>query len=85
MVVLGGMGTTLGPVVGAILLLAIPQAITFLQLPPSIMAPTQGIIFTFLVLLFLFLRPAGIVGSLEHKPSPAVLEASPEPEAAGAE
>ena len=26
------------------------------------MAPTQGIIFTVLVLLFLFLRPAGIVG-----------------------
>jgi branched-chain amino acid transport system permease protein len=63
MVVLGGMGTTLGPVVGAVLLLAIPQAITFLNLPPSIMAPTQGIIFTVLVLLFMFLRPAGIVGS----------------------
>lgn len=63
MVVLGGMGTVYGPVVGAALLLAIPQAITFLQLPPAIMAPTQGIIFTVLVLLFLFLRPAGIVGT----------------------
>ena len=63
MVVLGGMGTTWGPVAGAILLLAIPQAITFLDLPPAIMAPTQGIIFTSLVLLFMFLRPAGIVGS----------------------
>jgi branched-chain amino acid transport system permease protein len=62
MVVLGGMGTAFGPVVGAVLLLAIPQAITFLQLPPAIMAPTQGIIFTVLVLLFLFLRPAGILG-----------------------
>src|SRR6185437_13471629 len=62
MVVLGGMGTTYGPVVGAVLLLAVPQAITFLRLPPSIMAPTQGIIFTMLVLLFLFLRPAGIMG-----------------------
>ncbi len=63
MVVLGGMGTVYGPVVGAILLLAIPQAITFLQLPPAIMAPMQGIIFTLLVLAFLFLRPAGIVGT----------------------
>ncbi|MBN8874930.1 MAG: branched-chain amino acid ABC transporter permease [Rhodospirillales bacterium] len=62
MVVLGGMGTAFGPVVGAVLLLAIPQAITFLQLPPSIMAPMQGIIFTLLVLVFLFLRPAGILG-----------------------
>ena len=62
MVVLGGMGTAFGPVVGALLLLAIPQAITFLQLPPNIMAPTQGIIFTTLVLVFLFVRPAGIMG-----------------------
>jgi branched-chain amino acid transport system permease protein len=63
MVVLGGMGTTFGPVVGAVLLLAIPQAITFLNLPPGIMAPMQGIIFTVLVLLFMFLRPTGIIGS----------------------
>jgi branched-chain amino acid transport system permease protein len=63
MVVLGGMGTTWGPVIGAVLLLAIPQAITFLNLPPSIMAPMQGIIFTVLVLAFLCLRPAGIAGS----------------------
>jgi len=62
MVVLGGMGTPFGPVLGAVLLLAIPQAITFLALPPSIMAPTQGILFTLLVLVFLFLRPAGLMG-----------------------
>lgn len=67
MVVLGGMGTVFGPVVGAVLLLAIPQAITFLQLPPSIMAPMQGIIFTLLVLIFLFLRPAGIMGRASRK------------------
>ena len=57
MVVLGGMGTTFGPVVGAVVLIAIPQAITFLNLPPAVMAPMQGIIFTTLVMLFLFLRP----------------------------
>jgi branched-chain amino acid transport system permease protein len=62
MVVLGGMGTVYGPVVGAVLLLAIPQAITFLDLPTSIAAPTQGILFTLLVLVFLFVRPAGILG-----------------------
>ncbi|MGE4043989.1 MAG: branched-chain amino acid ABC transporter permease [Acetobacteraceae bacterium] len=68
MVVLGGMGTAFGPVIGALLLLAVPQAITFLQLPPNIMAPTQGILFTLLVLIFLFLRPAGIMGSAESRP-----------------
>jgi branched-chain amino acid transport system permease protein len=67
MVVLGGMGTTWGPVVGAVLLIALPQLITFLNLPPSVMAPLQGIIFTSLVLLFLFWRPAGLVGNPQKR------------------
>lgn len=61
MVVVGGMGTTWGPIVGAILLTLLPQAITFLDLPPSFKGPVQGILFTGLVLSFLFLRPAGLV------------------------
>ena len=61
MVVVGGMGSTWGPVVGALMLVALPQAITFLQLPPSYMAPVQGMIFTLLVILFLFLKPQGLV------------------------
>ncbi len=61
MVVVGGMGTTWGPVVGALLLTALPQAITFLDLPPSVMAPLQGMLYTGLVLLFLFVRPQGLV------------------------
>ena len=62
MVVLGGIGTIWGPVVGAFVLVALPQAITFLQLPSSLVGPLQGIIFTSLVILFLFLRPYGLVG-----------------------
>jgi branched-chain amino acid transport system permease protein len=73
MVVLGGMGTSMGPVVGATLLLAVPQAITFLELPPNIMAPMQGIIFTTLVLAFMFLRPAGLVGGAGRGKLPAAL------------
>jgi len=61
MVVVGGMGTTAGPVVGALLLTALPQAITFLNLPAAVMAPLQGMIYTGLVLVFLFVRPSGLV------------------------
>lgn len=61
MVVVGGMGSVYGPVVGAVLLIALPEAITFLNLPSEIMAPLQGLIFTLLVILFLFLRPQGLV------------------------
>ena len=62
MVVVGGMGTTWGPIVGALLLTALPQAITFINLPPSIMAPLQGMLYTGLVLVFLYVRPSGLVG-----------------------
>lgn len=63
MVVVGGMGSVWGPVVGAILMLLLPEAITFLNLPSSIMGPLQGIIFTLLVILFLFLRPQGLIAA----------------------
>jgi branched-chain amino acid transport system permease protein len=61
MVIVGGMRTTWGPVVGAILLETLPQAITFLNLPPNILGPVQGLIFTSLVLVFMFTRPGGLV------------------------
>jgi branched-chain amino acid transport system permease protein len=63
MVVVGGLRTTWGPVVGAIALQFMPQAITFLNLPPSILGPVQGILFTGLVLIFMFSRPQGLVGA----------------------
>lgn len=63
MVVVGGMGTIWGPIVGAVLLTFLPQAITFLNLPPSIMGPIQGLLFTGLVLVFLFVRPAGLIAA----------------------
>jgi len=62
MVVVGGVGTILGPVVGAILLQIMPQALSFLQLPAAITGPMQGIMFTGLVLVFLFLKPNGVLG-----------------------
>ncbi len=61
MVVVGGMRSTWGPVVGAVMLEALPQAITFLNLPPSVLGPLQGLLFTGLVLIFMFLRPQGLV------------------------
>ena len=61
MVVVGGMRTTWGPVVGALLLEALPQALSFLHLPPSVLGPIQGLLFTGLVLVFMFFRPQGLV------------------------
>jgi branched-chain amino acid transport system permease protein len=67
MVVVGGVGTIMGPVVGAILLEITPQALSFLHLPAAITGPTQGILFTGLVLIFLFLKPNGVLGGRGQK------------------
>ena len=63
MVVVGGTATIWGPLIGAAILTVLPQAITFLDLPASVSGPLQGILYTLLVLGFLFLRPQGILGS----------------------
>lgn len=63
MVVVGGMRTTWGPVIGAVVLQVLPQAITFLGLPPSVLGPLQGLLFSGLVLLFMFVRPQGLIAA----------------------
>jgi branched-chain amino acid transport system permease protein len=62
MVVVGGTATIWGPVLGAAVITIVPQAIQFLRLPISVASPLQGIIFSVLVLVFLFLRPQGLMG-----------------------
>lgn len=65
MVVVGGMRTTWGPVVGALVLQILPQAITFLGLPPSVLGPLQGLLFSGLVLFFMFVRPQGLIAAAD--------------------
>jgi branched-chain amino acid transport system permease protein len=62
-VIVGGIGSSMGPPVGAAVVIALPQLITMLNLPPSIMAALQGMLFTGLVIAFLFFRPQGLFGS----------------------
>ena len=62
MVVVGGAATIRGPIFGAVLLTVLPEAIRFLDLPVVVMAPVQGVIFTLLIMLFLILRPQGLLG-----------------------
>lgn len=61
MVVVGGLRSTWGPVVGAVLLQALPQLITFLDFPTRWLGPLQGLLFTGLVLVFMVVRPQGLV------------------------
>ena len=62
MVVVGGAATIWGPLLGAVVITLVPQAIQFLNLPVSVSSPLQGIIFSVLVVVFLFVRPQGLAG-----------------------
>jgi len=61
MVIVGGVRTVIGPLAGAVMLECVPRLINLLELPNSIIGPLQGMIYTALVLAFLFFKPQGFI------------------------
>jgi branched-chain amino acid transport system permease protein len=66
LVILGGSERLTGPVVGAFLLLAIPEVLKFLAIPDAIAAPMRQIIYGALLIVFMLVRPEGILGRARH-------------------
>ncbi len=62
LVILGGTERLAGPVVGAFILLAVPEALKFLAIPDTVAAPMRQILYGGLLVLFMFVRPEGILG-----------------------
>jgi branched-chain amino acid transport system permease protein len=62
LVILGGTERLAGPLVGAFLLLAIPEALKFLAIPDAVAAPVRQILYGALLVVFMFVRPEGILG-----------------------
>lgn len=63
MVIIGGTGTVLGPIIGAALLMALPAALTYLPfLPPQELGTLQQIIYGAIMVLLMMYRPGGLVG-----------------------
>jgi len=67
LVILGGSERLAGPLVGAFILLAIPEALKFLAIPDSVAAPMRQIFYGALLVAFMFLRPEGILGREKAK------------------
>ena len=61
LVILGGTERLAGPVVGAFVLLAVPEALKFLAIPDTVAAPMRQILYGGLLILFMFVRPEGIL------------------------
>jgi len=61
-IIIGGTGNIVGPIVGAVVLIILPEALRFLRIPDAIAANMRQIIYGLLMLAILRYRPEGIAG-----------------------
>jgi branched-chain amino acid transport system permease protein len=62
MVIIGGAGSRWGPVIGAVVLVTLPEALRFLGLPSAVAANLRQIIYGILLVLMMIVRPQGLAG-----------------------
>jgi branched-chain amino acid transport system permease protein len=62
MVIIGGAGSPWGPLIGAVVLVTLPEALRFVGLPSSVAANLRQIIYGSLLVLMMMVRPRGLVG-----------------------
>jgi branched-chain amino acid transport system permease protein len=62
MVIFGGSGNVLGASFGALVLVIIPQLISFLKLPVTIVGPLQQLLYGLLLVIFMRIKPEGLLG-----------------------
>lgn len=62
MVIIGGAGSLWGPLIGAFVLVTLPEALRFVGLPDSVAANLRQIIYGSLLVIMMMFRPRGLVG-----------------------
>lgn len=63
MVIIGGAGSKWGPVVGAVVLVVLPEVLRFIGFPSSVAANLRQILYGGLLVVMLMFRPKGLVGN----------------------
>jgi branched-chain amino acid transport system permease protein len=62
MVIIGGAGSPWGPLIGAVVLVTLPEALRFVGLPSSVAANLRQIFYGTLLVIMMMVRPRGLVG-----------------------
>ena len=62
MVIVGGLGSFRGPIVGAAMLIQLPEILRFVALPDAIAANLRLLIYGVLLIVMMQFRPQGIAG-----------------------
>lgn len=60
--VIGGAGNLIGPILGAVVLVLLPEMLRFLDVPDGIAANTRQILYGLALILLMRMRPQGIAG-----------------------
>ncbi len=67
MVIVGGTGNVRGPLVGAAVLILLPEALRFLHLPDTVAANVRMLAYGLLLVLMMHLRPQGLAGTYRYQ------------------
>lgn len=62
MVIFGGAGSKWGPLIGAVVLITLPEALRFIGLPNSVAANVRQIFYGVVLIILMMFRPFGLLG-----------------------
>jgi branched-chain amino acid transport system permease protein len=66
-IIVGGAGNVVGPVLGTVLLISFPEALRFLEIPDAVAGNVRQIIYGALIVVMLRWRPNGLRGEYEFE------------------
>ena len=67
MVIVGGTGNVRGPLIGAAVLILLPEALRFLNFPDGLAANVRLLIYGLLLIIMMRLRPQGLAGNYRYQ------------------
>lgn len=67
MVIIGGTGNVRGPLVGAAVVILLPEALRFLSLPDALAANVRLLAYGLLIVTMMLIRPQGLAGTYRYQ------------------
>lgn len=67
MVIVGGLGNFRGPLVGALVLLAVPEALRFVHMPDAYASSVRLLVYGLLLVVMMHVRPQGLAGKYKFE------------------
>jgi len=61
-IILGGLASNRGAVMGAVILVLLPEFLRFIGFPPDIAAQTRQAVYGLMLIILMLYRPQGLVG-----------------------